>query len=169
MLNILCKVTRNGLYVIQDWWTMITDQPGPGWHCNRPVLKTTYSGHSCSRWTYWASPELVWYLKRCTVFIGPPCMCSCPFILSCPACTIIVVVINNSHIGILWPVSGYLCWWSMRGFQTLRDRWNGQVWCPSWCQTGMSLAICSSEADYRATWLGWQSLVLTGRVHRSGN
>jgi len=43
-------------YVIVD--VICDDQPGLGWHCHRPVLKTTYPGHSCSRWTYWASPEL---------------------------------------------------------------------------------------------------------------
>jgi len=43
-------------YVIVD--VICNDQPVLGWHCHRPVLKTTYPGHSCSRWTYWASPEL---------------------------------------------------------------------------------------------------------------
>jgi len=43
-------------YVIVD--VICDDQPGLGWHCHRPVLKTTYPGHSCSRWTYWTSPEL---------------------------------------------------------------------------------------------------------------
>jgi len=43
-------------YVIVD--VICDDQPGLGWHRHRPVLKTTYPGHSCSRWTYWALPEL---------------------------------------------------------------------------------------------------------------
>ena len=55
MLNILCKVSGNGLHHTR---LLDDDQPGLGWHCHRPVLKTTYPGHSCSRWTYWASPEL---------------------------------------------------------------------------------------------------------------
>ena len=54
-LNILCRVTGNGL---RHTRLLDDDQPGFGWHCHRPVLKTTYHGHSCSRWTYWASPEL---------------------------------------------------------------------------------------------------------------
>ena len=55
VLNILCKVTGNGprrTRLLGD------DQPELGRHCHRPVLKTTYPGHSCSRWTHWASPEL---------------------------------------------------------------------------------------------------------------
>jgi len=53
-LNILCKVTGNGL---RHTRLLNDDQPGLGWHCHRPVLKTTYPGHLWSRWTYWASPE----------------------------------------------------------------------------------------------------------------
>ena len=43
-------------YVIVD--VICDDQPGLGWHCHRPVLKTTNPDYSCSSWTYWASPEL---------------------------------------------------------------------------------------------------------------
>jgi len=55
VLNILCEATGNGL---RHTRLLDDDQPGLGWHCHRPVLKTTYPGHSCSGWTYWASPEL---------------------------------------------------------------------------------------------------------------
>jgi len=54
VLNILCKVTGNRLHHTR---LLDDDQPGLGWHCHRPVLKTTYTGHSCSRWTYWTSSE----------------------------------------------------------------------------------------------------------------
>jgi len=39
-------------------YVIVDNQPGLGWHYHRTVLKTTYPGHSCSRWTNWASPEL---------------------------------------------------------------------------------------------------------------
>ena len=55
VLNIFCKVTGNGL---RHTRLLDDDQPGLGWHCHRTVLKTTYPGHLCSRWTYWALPEL---------------------------------------------------------------------------------------------------------------
>ena len=48
VLNILCKVTGNGL---RHTKLLDDDHPGLG-YCHRPVLKTTYPGHSCSRWTY---------------------------------------------------------------------------------------------------------------------
>ena len=48
VLNILCKVTGNGL---RHTSLLDDDQPGLGWHCHRPVLKTTYPGHLWSRWT----------------------------------------------------------------------------------------------------------------------
>ena len=57
VLNILCKVTGNGLRHKFITRLLDDDQPGLGWHCHRPVLKMTYPGHSCSRWTYWASPD----------------------------------------------------------------------------------------------------------------
>jgi len=53
--NILCKVIGNGL---RHTRLLDDDQPGLGWHCHRPLPKTTYPGHLCSRWTYWASPKL---------------------------------------------------------------------------------------------------------------
>ena len=55
VLNILCKVTRNGLRHTRLLTCVLDDdQPGLGWHWHRPVLKTTYPGHLSSRWTYWA-------------------------------------------------------------------------------------------------------------------
>jgi len=65
-LNILCTVTGNGL---RHTGLLDDDQPGLGWHCHRPVLKTTYPGHSCWRWTYWASPytdcdKTLWHTSK---------------------------------------------------------------------------------------------------------